>query len=657
MGIELHQVTLVALIIVMGMVVDNAIVVVDNYIEKLDEGITPWTAAWQAATQLSLPIFTATLAIIFAFAPLAFFMNGIAKDFIAALPVTVAVALTASMAVALLVTPYTCYLFIKNGLKHKVSDRPPKLTILDRLQNGFNKVVELCFRRPKSTIAVAILSVVMALVVAGNVDQEFFPTAERNQFNMEVWLPTGTSLPVTEEAVKKLEKMLKEDKRVVGVASFVGGSSPRFHITYAPEVPRRNFAQIFITTVDDDATNEMAKEYLKKLDGFLPDGEIKVRQLSMQATSPIEVRVIGENLHDQKRVAAQVEEILRGEPGANFIRNDYDTDNFGVTVNIKDDVASRLGVSKQAITQTLGAQLKGFSASTLWEGDKPVDIFLRLDANSRKDFNDLSDLYISTQFGGKVPLKEVAELVPGWHTGKIAHRNGLRTLTVTSEAQNGIRASKVQASIEPKIAALDIPEGIRIQYGGEIENSGENQPGMGASLGVSLILIFLTLLFQFKNFKKTLIILATFPLSLLGAFLGLFLTGNPMGMTAFMGIISLIGIVVRNGIILVDYADELVHDHGYTIKAAALAAAKRRMRPIFLTSSAAAVGVIPMILGKSPMWGPLASVLAFGLMVSMVLTLFVVPVLYFLFVKPEPEEEELVQPDADEHIQYRPSHA
>jgi multidrug efflux pump subunit AcrB len=657
MGIELHQVTLVALIIVMGMVVDNAIVVVDNYIEKLDEGITPWTAAWQAATQLSLPIFTATLAIIFAFAPLAFFMNGIAKDFIAALPVTVAVALAASMAVALLVTPYTCYLFIKNGLKHKVSERPPKLTILDRLQNGFNKVVELCFRRPKSTVALAVLSVIMALVVAGNVDEEFFPTAERNQFNMEVWLPSGTSLPVTEEAVKKLEKILKEDQRVVSVASFVGGSSPRFHITYAPEVPRRNFAQIFITTIDEDATNQMAKEYLKKLDGFLPDGEIKIRQLSMQATSPIEVRVIGDNLNDQKRVAAQVEEILRNEEGANFIRNDYDSDNFGVTVKIKDDVASRLGVSKQAITQTLGAQLKGFSVSTLWEGDKPVDIFLRLDANSRKDFNDLSDLYISTQFGGKVPLKEVAELVPGWHTGKIAHRNGLRTLTITSEAQNGIRASKVQARIEPKIAALNLPEGIRIQYGGELENSGENAPGMAASLGVSLILIFLTLLFQFKNFKKTLIILATFPLSLLGAFLGLYLTGNPMGMTAFMGIISLIGIVVRNGIILVDYADELVRDHGYTIKAAALAAAKRRMRPIFLTSSAAAVGVIPMIIGKSPMWGPLASVLAFGLMVSMVLTLFVVPVLYYLFVKPEPEEEELIQPDADDHIQYRPSHA
>lgn len=656
-GIELHQVTLVALIIVMGMVVDNAIVVVDNYIEKLDEGVTPWTAAWQAATQLSLPIFTATLAIIFAFAPLAFFMSGIAKDFIAALPATVAVALAASMAVALLVTPYTCYLFIKKGLKHNVSDRPIKKTLLDRLQDGFNTAVEACFRWPKLTMAAALLSVVMALVVATNVEQEFFPVSERNQFNMEVWLPNGTALTVTEQVVKDIEKTLKQDSRVVGVASFIGSSSPRFHITYAPETPRRNFAQIFITTQSEKATDEMAKEYLVKFANLLPDGEVKIRQLSMQATSPIEVRVISDDINDQKAVAERVQEILRQEKGANFIRNDYEEDNFGVTIKIKEDIARRLGVSKQAITQTLGALLKGFAVSTIWEGDKPVDIFLRLAPENRRDFNDLSGLYISTQFGGKVPLNEVAELVPEWHTGKIAHRNGLRTLSVTAEAQLGVRASKIQAAIQPKIAALDLPEGTTIQYGGEIEGSMENAPGMGLSLGVSLMLIFLTLLFQFKNFKKTLIILATFPLSLLGAFLGLFLTDNPMGMTAFMGIISLIGIVVRNGIILVDYADELVRDHDYSIKAAALAAAKRRMRPIFLTSSAAAVGVIPMIISRSPMWSPLSSVLAFGLMVSMILTLFVVPVLYYMFVKPEPVEEELAQPDADDPIQYRPSHA
>jgi multidrug efflux pump subunit AcrB len=249
----------------------------------------------------------------------------------------------------------------------------------------------------------------------------------------------------------------------------------------------------------------------------------------------------------------------------------------------------------------------------------------------------------------------VAELTPDWHTGMIAHRNGLRMLSVLSEAQLGIKPSRILKEIQPQIEKLTLPPGITIGYGGDAESTADNQPSMMVSLGVSLILIFLTLLFQFKNFGKTIIILATFPLSLLGAFAGLYITGNPLGMTAFMGIVSLIGIVVRNGIILVDYADELVRDHGYKVKAGALAAAKRRMRPIFLTSSAAAVGVIPMIVSKSPMWAPLGSVLAFGLIASMALTLFIVPVLYCQFVRLQPSTEELPQPDRDEHIQYKPS--
>ncbi|NLR77414.1 efflux RND transporter permease subunit [Chitinophaga eiseniae] len=654
MGIELHQVTLAALIIVLGMVVDNAIVVVDNYIEKLDEDITPWTAAWQAAQQLSLPIFTATLAIIFAFAPLAIFMNGISKDFLAALPVTIAVALITSMAVALLLTPYTCYVFIKKGLKHRVSTTKKHKSLLDRLQNTFNKGIEAAFRFPKITIGVAFTAVMLAVILAGKVKQEFFPLSESKQFNAEIWMANGTSLEETERVVKLVEASLQKDKRVLSTASFVGTSSPRFNVTYAPEMPRRNFAQVFITTSGSDATNDLVKEYLPKFEGFVPNGYVRLRQLSMQEGSPLAVRIIGDNLADQKKVAEQVKTILQHTPGTNWVRSDYEDDYLGVSLKIKEDAAARLGVSNQAITQTIGAGLKGFAVSQLWEGDKPVDIFLRLDAGSRKDFNDLGHLHINNLYGSKIALKEIAELTPSWHTGVIAHRNGIRTLTVLSEAQMGIMASEVLKNAQPEIDKLSLPPGISIKYGGDAESSAENAPGMATALGTSLILILLTLLFQFKTFGKTLIILATFPLSLLGAFLGLYVTGNPMGMTAFMGIISLIGIVVRNGIILVDYADELIHDHGYTVKAAALAAAKRRMRPIFLTSAAAAIGVVPMIIGKSPLWAPLGSVLASGLIVSMILTLFVVPVLYYLFVRPVPEPVDA--PDATTEIMYKPAH-
>jgi len=654
MGLELHQVTLAALIIVLGMVVDNAIVVVDNYIEKLDEDITPWTAAWQAAKQLSLPIFTATLAIIFAFAPLALFMNGISKDFIAALPVTIAVALITSMAVALLLTPYTCYVFIKKGLKHKVSTTRKHKSLLDHLQNVFNKGIETAFRFPKTTVGIAVGAVTLSLLLAGKVNQEFFPLSESKQFNAEIWMANGTSLEETEKVVKQVEAVLQKDKRVVSIASFIGTSSPRFNVTYAPEMPRRNFAQVFITTTDNDATNDLVKEYLPKFEGFTPNGYIRLRQLSMQEGSPLAIRIIGENMADQKKVAEQVKNILQNVHGTNWVRSDYEDDYLGVSLEVKEDAAARLGVPNQLITQTIGAGLKGFAVSQIWEGDKPIDIFLRLDANNRKDFRDLGNLHLNSMYGTKIPLKEVAELTPSWHTGVIAHRNGIRTLTVLSEAQLGVMASEILKQAQPEIEKLQLPDGISIQYGGDAESSGENAPGMAMALGTSLILILLTLLFQFKTFGKTLIILATFPLSLLGAFLGLYITGNPMGMTAFMGVISLIGIVVRNGIILVDYADELVRDHDYTVKAAALGAAKRRMRPIFLTSAAAAIGVLPMIIGKSPLWAPLGSVLASGLIVSMILTLFVIPVLYYLFVRPAPVQQEA--PDAETAIQYRPVH-
>ncbi|WP_458626611.1 efflux RND transporter permease subunit [Winogradskyella sp. PC D3.3] len=656
LGIEIHQVTLAALIIVLGMVVDNAIVVVDNYIEKLDEGEEHWTAAWQSATQLMVPIFTATMAIIFAFLPLAFFLNGIAKEFIQALPVAVTVALFTSLLVALLLTPYMCYVFIKKGLKHKVSDQLEKTSLLDKLQIRFNNALDLSFRYPKTTLLIGLSSVGVALLLASGLEQELFPTAERNQFNIEVWLPNGGSLEQTEQVVSRIETEIKGDERVLGIASFVGTSSPRFHSTYAPEFPRKNFAQIFITTTSKEATQELADAYIEKFDGFVQDGYIRVRQLSMKETpAPIEVRIVGEHLNDQKRVAEKVAAILNTTEGTNWVRSSYQDDYYGVNVNLKDDKANRLGVTNAMVSQTLGAGLKGYPVSTLYEGDKAIDIVLRYNSDNRKNIDHLRELSISTAFGTKVPLKEVAEITPEWHTGVITHRNGLRTLTVRAETQMGLKAATVQSNIMPKIADIQLPEGITINYGGEYESSNETAPGMMMSLSISLILIFLVLLFQFKDFTKVLVVLATFPLSLLGAFLGLMLTNNPFGFTAFMGVISLIGIVVRNGIILVDYADELVLEHGYTIKAAAKASGKRRMRPIFLTSIAAAVGVVPMIIGKSPLWAPLGSVLAVGLIVSMILTLFVVPVLYYKFVKPKADVVH-PHPDAEEFdpILYKP---
>ncbi|WP_413511773.1 efflux RND transporter permease subunit [Myroides odoratus] len=634
-GIELHQVSLAALVIVLGMVIDNAIVIVDNYVEKLDEGIKPWTAAWQSAQQLTLPVLSATTAIICAFAPIPFFMDGIARDFLMALPMTIALALISSLFVSFFITPLTCYVFIKKGLHsaQEQKNKKKKRNLLDYLQHYFNKGIALAFRYPKYTYILAIGSVILALGIATQVEQEFYPLSETKQFNVELWLPTGTSLEETDRVAKEVEALFRKDKRVVEIASFIGMSSPRFNVTYSPEIPRENYAQIFITTHDAKEANQVVEDYLPQFDTYLEQGYVRLRQLSLQEGAPISIRVIGDDIEDQKRVADQIEQILKRHKGTNWVRNSYQEDLFSIGITPIEDKAERYGVLNSSLVQTLGTGTKGAPITRFYEGDKAVDVQLRFVQENRSDLADIAQIYVPSIFGSSVPLSEVAQIEPQWTPGVITHRNGLRTLEVNSETQKGMKAASIMAEVKGEIDQIKRPKGIRIQYGGDRETSQENGPAMMKALGVSLVLIFLILMLEFKTIGKSLFVLATFPLSLLGAFFGLWVTGNPMSMTAFMGIISLIGIVVRNGIIIVDYADELVHNHGYSRRGAALAAAKRRMRPIFLTSAAAAVAVLPMIIGKSPMWAPLGSVLAFGLIVSMVLTLFVVPVLYYRFTK------------------------
>ncbi|MCT1531814.1 efflux RND transporter permease subunit [Sphingobacterium daejeonense] len=634
-GVEMHQVSLAALIIVLGMVVDDAIIVVDNYIEKVDEKVPSWTAAWQSATQLMVPIFTATLTIVLSFLPLAFTLTGMTREFVQWIPITVSIALAVSFLVALFLTPYMCYHFLKKGLKNHDTQKPKKRNFLDRMQDGFDRAIEFCMKYQKTTLFAGLAIFFLSFVVGSQVKTEFFPIVERNQFNLELWMDNGTNIHETEAAVKKIEKEIAGDKRIVTTASFIGTSSPRFYSTYSPENPRENFAQIFINTESNDATNEMIDEYVQKFNNFLPNGYVRVRQLSKkQQPAPIEIRVIGKDITQQKKVAKEVATILENTKGANWVRTDYQDDYVGLKAVVKEDIALRLGVTKAQIAQALGAKIKGFPISQMWEGNKAIDILLRTDEADRQDLDALGNMYITSSFGAKVPLKQVVDLQPSWHTGAIVHRNGLRTLTVSSEAQLGRKPAEVFAEAQPKIDSLELPKGVKIAYGGEYEDGLESGPKMGKAFMISFVLIFLVLLFQFKRVGKVFIVLASFPLSLLGAMLGLFLTGYEFGFMAIIGITALLGIVVRNGIILVDYADELVRDHGHTIKEAALLAAKRRMRPIFLTSMAAAIGLIPLMSSGSPEWGPISSTISIGILVSMVTTLFIVPVLYSRFVKP-----------------------
>ncbi len=636
-GMNLQTVSLASLIIVLGLVVDDPIIIIDNYIEKLDCGFDRRQAASRSVKELFPSVFAATIIIMCCFIPIRLFMTGMAGDFVRTMPPTVITALTASLLAASLITPLMCHAFIKHGVKTGQAGR--RAAFLGGLQKRYDRIVEIVFRRKALVIAVGALSFVLGLAILSLAPIQPFPKVERNQFAVEVTMPTGTSLERTDAVVKDLEALLTKDPRVKVVTSFVGTSSPRFHTVYAPRFPSRDLGQLVVLTDSKESTVKILDEYSRKYAGRYPGAEVKWKQLEMALFGePVEVRISGEDIQDLKRTAVKVMDILRPIPGVARVRTDYRQPLQAVTVNVEKDEANRLGYPKAVLNYSLMTGTKGLPTATVWEGDYPLQVRLRVEGMAKPGPADIEDLYVTSFFlGSSVPLRQLAELQPSWTEGDLVRRNGVRTLTVQAELVRGVYSSEVTKRIRPLIGRLSLPPGVRIEYGGNIEATVEFFTPFYYALAVSIILVFLILMFEFRSLKKSLLIMIIMPLTIFGAAFGILVSGYPFGVTAFVGVIALFGIVVRNGIIYVQYADELRRDQGYGPEEAAIAAGKRRMRPIFLTAMAAAVGVVPMILSGSSLWGPLGSVICFGLLFALVLSLLMLPVLYYLLHKNEPK--------------------
>ena len=639
-GVELHTVSLAALILVLGMIVDNSIVVIDNHVEKIDHQISPWHAASKSAKELLTPIITATLAIMAAYIPLGFMVPGTAGEFMQPLPTVVSIALVVSVLVAVLLVPYLNFVFIKKGLKKPESEKKGK-TLLDVLQGWFDTSLESAFRHPKMVILAGVASVVLAVVLFKNLDQQMFPEMDRNQFACEVYLPTGSSLESTALVVDSLEKVLMKDNRVTNVTSFIGTSSPRFHTVYAPNMPSPNYGQLLINTISNEATRAIVKDYSPKYSDGFANAHVKFKILAMQVSkAPIEIRISSDSIKDIRSVEAQVNNILKKTKSVGWVRTDWDQKQQILKVNLDRDKANRSGYSKSMVSTSLMIGLDGLPLTTIWEDDYPVAVRLSQETKGSKNINTLADQYITSPVGFTgSPLRSFANFTPDWSEGTIVRRNGTRTLTIQVDNQQERAASSILNEIRPQIEKLKLPEGSSINYGGDYEGQVETFIPMTYALALSILLIFFIILFQFKKVKLSIIIMSTMVLSLPGTAIGLTLMGYPFSTTAFIGIISLCGMVVRNGIILIDYARELKEKQRMPTHEAALAAGKRRMRPIFLTSAAASAGVISMIISRSPLWGPVGTVICFGLLVSMVLTLYILPIMYSLAYTDRPKGE------------------
>ncbi|HUP05230.1 MAG TPA: efflux RND transporter permease subunit, partial [Bryobacteraceae bacterium] len=633
-GVQLHQVSIAALIMVLGIVVDDAIVIADNYVDCLDRGVPRSQAAWQCVREVLVPVLTATLTIIASFLPL-LILTGSVGEFIGALPVTVAVALSVSFLVAILVTPLLCRYLIRRGLHAHTAEEqaaPSKAGLLDRLQEAYGRQIAFYMRHKWLAVALGVGAVAGGVGMLQLVPRQFFPSAERNQFVIDVWMPREARIEATSEAMARIEQALAAHSAVAHYAAFVGQSAPRFYYNVSPQDPDPAYGQFVVNTKDEKSTPALVDELRTELARVTPEALVIVKELQqgMSMEAPVEVRISGYDIGQLRSIGGRVEDILRAVPSAQLIHNDYFGDSYLVDVDVNTEVANRLGLTNAAVSNLLAGALSGAPAGTYWEGDRAIGIVLRLDAAHRASFEDVRDAYVPSPIThASVPLRSIAGLAPQWQSSRIVRRNGVRTLTVRAFPRRGHFASEILGAIDTQVKALALPEGYRIEYGGEVTNRKETLPGMIGALSISLVAIFLVLLVQFRNLSEPLIVMCSIPLTLFGAALGLALTRNPFGFTAFTGMIALCGIVVRNAIILLDCSNEKLRE-GRPIAEAAMEAGRRRLRPIFLTTMAAAVGVTPMILSGSSLWSPLASVIAVGLVSSMFFTLIVVPVVFVL---------------------------
>lgn len=634
-GITLQQVSIAALILILGIVVDDAIVIADNYIELLDRQVARAEAAWRCALEVVVPVFTATVTIVFSFLPL-LILTGSAGEFIQALPITVAIALSVSFVVAVMLTPIFCRFFIKKGLHDPGSAESAtgkkNFSILNQVQTGYQVVIGYFMRHRRLTMAIGVGSFAMGILLFRFVPQQFFPTAERNQFVIDVWMGQGSRIEATDSVMHRIEQYLAGRKEIEHFASFVGQSAPRFYYNVNPQQPDAAYGQFIVNTFSEKETPALVSELQTTLATLAPEALVIVKELQqgMVLEAPLEIRIAGNDIGELKRLGAQVEDLLAEVPYARFVHHDYYNDSCMVDLNVDDELANRLGITTASVSRLVAGAFDGGPVSTFWEGDRSVTILLRLEETSRTSFADVRDAYVTSQVTkARVPLRAITTLEPEWQPSRIVRRNGVRTLTVRSFVKEGYYASDLLKTVQPRIQALPLPPGYRIDYGGERTNQEEIVPQMMVALGMSVAAIFLTLLLQFRTISDTLIVMSSIPLALPGAVLGLILTRNTFGFTALVGMISLCGIVVRSAIILVDYVKEKMRA-GHPLEQAATEAGERRLRPIFLTTMAAAVGVTPMILSGSSLWSPLASVIAIGLICSMFITLLVVPVLYVI---------------------------
>jgi len=646
-GIELNIVTLAALIVVLGMVVDNAIVVIDGYLEYLGKGYDPKKAAIDSAKQYFMPMLLATICICAIFYPFLITMKGMFHDCLEDFPITITINLMVSLLLAVTVIPFLETRIIKPD---KVNTNGNAIT--NWVQRTYDKVLDFTFAHPWVTIGSGIAVILLSSLIAPTLKIRLFPYADRDQFAVEIYLPDGKGMAETELVADSVQHVLEKDERITGITGFIGCSSPRFMDAYAPQMAGKNYAQFIVNTKSDKATLELLAEYQPMLGEAFPNAYVKFKRLDYLEVPELEYRFYGDDLDSLHVVAERLMERMREMPELEWVHTDYFQPYPVINVTLDPVTSAQLGITRTTAQLALSATSSDLRVGQIWEGNYELPIVVKDDADMT--FSDIANLGIASpmsivssgvqQTNSTVPLRQIAKVGPKWSESRILHRGGERCITVTAQFIQGVFTAPVEKEIARIMQEeIELPQGVRSEVGGEIEYGDEALPQIYGGIIIAMIIVFFFLLFNFKKYGITTICMVALALMTPGALIGLGLMNRALGLTSIFGLITLMGMIMRNEILIFEHAIDLINkyvaEHGdwtvdrkaynEAVRQAAYDAGKRRMVPIFLTTATTAVGVVPMIIAQSSFWMPVGVTIFAGGIGSLIMVVTMLPVIYW----------------------------
>lgn len=624
-GIGLHKISLGALIVALGLLVDDAIIAVEMMVRKLEEGYSKMEAATFAYTSTAMPMLTGTLITAAGFLPVGLARSTVGEYTFAIFAVT-AVALVLSWLAAVYFTPYLGYLLLKtrpgaDGSQHDVFDTP--------FYSRFRRVVDWCVTWRKTVILVTLATFLLGLFAFRFVEKQFFPDSSRPELMVELWLPEGSSFAQSEAEAKRFEAALRNDADLASMTAFVANGAPRFYLPLDQIFPQSNVVQFIVLPKSLEVRERLRQRIMSLLAADFPNlrGRVKLLPNGPPVPYPVQFRVIGPDAVGVRKLADQVKTIMSANPNTVGVNDNWNESVKVLRLDIDQDKARALGVTTSSIARVTQTVLTGSPIAQYRDGDKLIDIVMRTPKEERDALTDLNNIQVPTSSGRAVPLTQVARIGIRSEPGVIWRENRDFGITVQADVVDGIQGPTVTAQINPKLDPLraQLPPGYLISVAGAEEESGKAGASIAAQLPLCVFLIFTLLMLQLHSFSRAVMVFLTGPLGLIGAAATLLLLQSPMGFVAQLGITALVGMIIRNSVILVDQIEQDIRA-GLPAWTAIVESAVRRCRPIILTAAAAVLAMIP--LSRSVFWGPMAVAIMGGLIVATVLTLLFLPALY-----------------------------